>query len=113
MAVPPWEVERGERTCPDARHASQRARVASRRGDGSVDMQGHGRESESARDLPAPSSPSVRSNLPGLSIPGLVVRPTGDGGSAVKYMMLIYLDEAWARLTTAERQALYMEQREL
>ena len=32
---------------------------------------------------------------------------------AVKYMMLIYLDEAWARLTTAERQALYMEQRQL
>ena len=31
----------------------------------------------------------------------------------MKYMMLIYLDEAWARLTTAERQALYMEQRQL
>jgi hypothetical protein len=31
----------------------------------------------------------------------------------MKYMLLIYFDEAWARLSPAERQQIYLEQKQL
>src|SRR5262245_53019492 len=108
MAVPPWEVERGESTCPGARHASQAVAAASGQGGvrcgrphvgrvacgtaaltflapSGVDMQASDHESGGSRGCRSTAS-------------SFDVEVTEEAG--VKYMMLIYLDEAWARLTT-------------